>query len=69
MRARIMSSHYGLYGMGHTCATMSVLTKRGKDVSLSESLKSVLSADRSLKLDCVKLESLVIVDHHATVNT
>lgn len=30
--------------------------------------KVVLSSDRSLKLGCVKLESLVIVDHHATVN-
>ena len=32
-------------------------------------LKSSLSSDRSLQLDYVKLESLVIVDQHATVNT
>ena len=31
--------------------------------------KAVLSSDRSLQLDSVKLESLVIVDQHATVNT
>jgi hypothetical protein len=31
--------------------------------------KSRLSSDRSLQLDCVKLESLVIVEQHATVNT
>ena len=31
--------------------------------------KSRLSSDRSLQLDCVKLELLVIVDQHATVNT
>ena len=27
------------------------------------------SPDRSLQLDCVKLESLVIADQHAAVNT
>jgi hypothetical protein len=31
--------------------------------------KADLSSDRSLQLDSVKLESLVIVDQHATVNT
>lgn len=31
--------------------------------------KSRLSSDCSLQLDCMKLESLVIVDQHATVNT
>ena len=31
--------------------------------------KSPLSSDRSLQLDCVKLESLVIADQHAAVNT
>ena len=32
-------------------------------------LKAVLSSDRSLQLDSVKLESLVIVGQHTTVNT
>ncbi len=31
--------------------------------------KTFLSSDCSLQLDCMKLESLVIVDQHATVNT
>jgi hypothetical protein len=31
--------------------------------------KAVLSSDSSLQLDYLKLESLVIVDQHATVNT
>ncbi len=31
--------------------------------------KAVLSSDRSLQLDSVKLESLVIADQHAAVNT
>ena len=31
--------------------------------------KNYLSSDCSLQLDCMKLESLVIVDQHATVNT
>lgn len=31
--------------------------------------KTCLSSDCSLKLGCMKLESLVIVDQHATVNT
>ncbi len=35
----------------------------------SQSPKSGLSSDRSLQLDSVKSESLVIVDQHATVNT
>src|ERR671938_1182414 len=32
-------------------------------------IKARLSSDRSLQLDCVKAELLVIVDQHATVNT
>ena len=32
-------------------------------------LKTGLSSDCSLQLDCMKSESLVIVDQHATVNT
>ena len=33
-----------------------------------QSTKNYLSSDCSLKLDCMKLESLVIVDKNATVN-
>lgn len=35
----------------------------------SQSQKTDRSPDRSLQLDCVKLESLVIADQHAAVNT
>ena len=32
-------------------------------------LKNRLSSDCTLQLECMKVESLVIVDQHATVNT
>ncbi len=38
-------------------------------VKLSESQKTGLSSDWSLQLDSMKVESLVIVDQNATVNT
>jgi hypothetical protein len=44
-------------------------TKGSHSAMRRESHKAGLSPDRSLQLDCVKLESLVIVDQHATVNT
>ena len=62
------SSPHGLYVQGYTRATMDG-TKRSKLARASKSQKAVLSSDRSLQLDSVKLESLVIVDQHATVNT
>ncbi len=55
-----MSSHHGLYAQGYTRATMG-RTKGSDLVTGSESQKTSLSSDRSLQLDCVKLESLVIV--------
>jgi hypothetical protein len=36
---------------------------------LERTPKSHLSSDCTLQLECMKLESLVIVDQHATVNT
>ena len=43
---------------------------RGSELArASKSLKAGLSPDWSLQLDSMKLESLVIVDQHATVNT
>lgn len=36
-------------------------------VSRSKSLKSFFSTDHFLKLENVKMESLVIADHHAAV--
>ncbi len=62
------SSPHGLYVWGYTRATM-VGTERCKPARGSQSQKTGLSSDRSLQLDSVKSESLVIVDQHATVNT
>ncbi len=62
------SSPHGLYIQGYTRATM-VTTKSGNTARWSESQKSYLSSDCSLQLGCMKLESLVIVDQLATVNT
>ncbi len=62
------SSPHGLYIQGYTRATM-VTTKSRETARWSESQKSYLSSDYSLQLGCMKLESLVIVDQRATVNT
>ncbi len=62
------SNHHGPYVQGYTRATMAGTVRR-KAARLSKSQKTSLSSDRSLQLDSVKLESLVIVDQHATVNT
>ena len=62
------SSHHGPYGLGNTRATMAG-TEGCQPARGSQSHKTVLSSDCSLQLDCMKLESLVIVDQHATVNT
>ena len=62
------SSPHGPYAQGYTRATM-VGTKGSETARLSQSQKAGLSSDWSLQLDSMKLESLVIVDQHATVNT
>ncbi len=41
--------------------------KQDREVELIP--KNRLSSDCTLQLECMKLESLVIVDQHATVNT
>ena len=62
------SNHHAPYDLGYKRTTMARTT--GSDVvTQSESLKTCLSSDRSLQLDFVKLESLVIADQHAAVNT
>ena len=48
------SSHHGSYELGYTRATI---------------LKKRLSSDCTLQLEYMKLESLVIADQHAAVNT
>ena len=62
------SSPHGLYAQGYTRATMGG-TKGCEPARGSQSQKSVLSSDCSLQLDCMKVESLVITDQHAVVNT
>ncbi len=62
------SSPHGPYIQGYTRATMA--GTEGCDVARrSESQKAGLSTDWSLQLDSMKLESLVIADQHAAVNT
>ncbi len=61
------SSHHGPYVLGYTRATM-VGTERSKTATSSETQKTGLSSDWSLKLDSMKLESLVIAHQHGAVN-
>ena len=62
------SSPHGLYAQGYTRATMAG-TKRCQLARGSQSQKTVLSSDRRLQPACVKLESLVMADQNAAVNT
>ncbi len=62
------SSPHGLYVQGYTRATMGG-TKGSDPARRSQSQKAVPSSDWSLQLDSMKLESLVIADQHAAVNT
>ena len=62
------SSHHGPYVQGYTRATM-VGTNRCKPARGSQSEKTGLSTDKSLQLDSLKSESLVIPDQQAGVNT
>ena len=62
------SSPHGPYVQGYTRATMGG-TKGCDAVRWSQSQKAALSSDCSLQLDCMKVESLVIADQHAAVNT
>ncbi len=55
------SSHHAPYVLGYTRATM-VDTESSNTATWSKSQKANLSSDRSLQLDCVKLESLVIAN-------
>src|SRR4029078_13113959 len=67
-RVGMTSSPHGPYVQGYTRATMGG-TKGCKPARGSQSQKAVLSSDRSLQLDSVKVESLVIADQNAAVNT
>ncbi len=62
------SSQHGPYAPGYKHATMAG-TEGSEVARRSESQKTGRSPDCSLQLDCMKLESLVIADQHAAVNT
>ena len=62
------SSPHGLYVQGYSRATM-VGTKGREPARGSKSHKADLSSDWSLQFDSMKVESLVIADQHAAVNT
>ncbi len=62
------SSPHGPYVLGYTRAAMGC-TKGCNTAKWSQSQKAVLSSDWSLQLDSMKLESLVIADQYAVVNT
>ena len=62
------SSPHGPYVQGYTRATM-VTTMGCEPARGSKSQKSGLSTDRSLQLDSLKAESLVIAGQHTAVNS
>ena len=61
------SSHHGPYVQGYTRVTMA--GTMGEAARWRQSQKTSLSSDRSLQLDYVKVESLVIAHQLGAVNT
>ena len=62
------SNHHAPYDLGYKRATMAI-TKGCEAVKWSQPHKDSLSSDRSLQLDFVKSESLVIANQNVAVNT
>ena len=62
------SNHHAPYDLGYTRATMD-RAEGSEAARWSETHKTVLSSDCSLQPDYTKLESLVIADQNAAVNT
>ena len=62
------SNHHAPYDLGYTRATMDG-TEGSEGAIRSKTQKTVPSSDCSLQLECMKMESLVIADQHAAVNT
>jgi hypothetical protein len=62
-----VKSSWPLWAGLHTCYNGGDNGKPGSDAEPIP--KSCLSSDRILQLGCVKVESLVIADQHAAVNT
>ena len=62
-----VKSSWPLWAGLHTCYNGGDSGKRTGDLELIP--KSRLSSDCTLQLECMKVESLVIADQHAAVNT
>ena len=62
------SNHHAPYDLGYTRATMAG-TKRSEAAMPNKAQKTSPSSDCRLQLAYMKLESLVIADQHAAVNT
>ena len=62
------SNHHAPYVLGHTRTTMAV-NKEKQDREVEQISKSRPSSDCRLQPACMKLESLVIADQNAAVNT
>ena len=62
-----VKSSWPLWAGLHTCYNGGDRGRRGREAE--QIPKSRLSSDRTLQLGCVKVESLVIADQHAAVNT
>ena len=62
-----VKSSWPLWAGLHTCYNGG--DREEQEGDLERILKSRLSSDCTLQLECMKLESLVIADQHAAVNT
>ena len=62
------SNHHAPYDLGYTRTTMAI-NKEQQSREVERISKNCPSSDCRLQLACMKLELLVIVDQHATVNT
>ena len=62
------SNHHAPYDLGYTRTTMA-FNKEKRDREVEQNSKNGPSSDCRLQLAYTKLELLVIVDQHATVNT
>ncbi len=62
------SNHHAPYVLGYTRNTMAI-NREKQYREVEQNFKNGLSSDCSLQLDCTKLESLVIADQNAAVNT
>ena len=67
-KAGTTSNHHAPYALGYTRVTMAGTASR-ELVRVSKSLKTSLSSDCTLQLECMKSESLVNADQHAALNT